>query len=644
VRSFILAFSIILILGLSYFLFWPKITEPIPIAVISFENQTGDRKYDMWSKIIPNLLITNLEQSNRFQVIPWERLHDLLKQLGKDSVEYIDSELGFKLCQLDGVPNMMVGTIVKMGDMFVTDLKILDVETKHILHAAQTKGISANSIMDSQIDELNRKVAIEFGGLSEEKYRQSHRAIVDVTTNSHEAYKYYILGKENFDKYHFREAVEYFTKAVKIDSMIAMAHIYLAKLGGYKGRNEHLRLVDRLRSKVSSKERSLLDFWYDMLSMRNISQSLEALKIATSIYPKEKLFYKALGEYYFSIDFDSALYFYKKALQLNPTDDWVLNELGYLYLDKKEYEKALEYFQRYIDTSPNQPNVYDSMGDVYFFMNYFEKAIELYEKALKIKPGYAYPNEKIASILIIRGEYQKARDQLYQYSELLSNHVFRWRFHRFLACSYLAEGDFQNTIKEMEKIDNLTKQESDTVRYIWNQFDISEILYENGKLKEAEERLAAGKKLMESIDMSDEWKYRLWGIYLWHSTRWSIKTGKIDLAKKYAEEYKNKFENSTNPIKFSLSAIIAFANENYQKAISDLQQSNLDSPPFIKTIEDMSFNKYLLALTHLKKSEKKKAIEKFNSVIDYNYLVTPSSEIFRHKAKLQLAKLGQNEY
>jgi serine/threonine protein kinase len=62
------------------FLVWrfiPK-KKPVPapkiensVAVISFENQTGDRSYDYLQKAIPNLLITNLEQTGNLYVATW---------------------------------------------------------------------------------------------------------------------------------------------------------------------------------------------------------------------------------------------------------------------------------------------------------------------------------------------------------------------------------------------------------------------------------------------------------------------------------------------------------------------------------------------------------------------------------------------
>ena len=69
------------------------VSAPVPIAVISFENQTGDSQYDYLQTVIPNLLITSLEQSKYIRVATWERLHDLRKQIDGDATEIIDKEM-----------------------------------------------------------------------------------------------------------------------------------------------------------------------------------------------------------------------------------------------------------------------------------------------------------------------------------------------------------------------------------------------------------------------------------------------------------------------------------------------------------------------------------------------------------------------
>jgi len=120
-------------------------SEPKPIAVISFENQTGDATYDYLGKAIPNLLITNLEQSKYLRVTTWERMHDLLRQLGKEDVEIIDKHLGYELCRLDGVDAIVLGSFTKAGNIFATDIKVLDVNTKQILKSTNSKGKGEDS-------------------------------------------------------------------------------------------------------------------------------------------------------------------------------------------------------------------------------------------------------------------------------------------------------------------------------------------------------------------------------------------------------------------------------------------------------------------------------------------------------------------
>jgi TolB-like protein len=116
----------------------PKIENSI--AVIGFENQTGDPTYDYLQKAIPNLLITSLEQTGGLYVMTWERMHDLLNQMGKKDVEHIDSDLGFRLCRMEGIETIVRGSFVKMGNMYATDVKVLDVESKGLLKSAGSRG------------------------------------------------------------------------------------------------------------------------------------------------------------------------------------------------------------------------------------------------------------------------------------------------------------------------------------------------------------------------------------------------------------------------------------------------------------------------------------------------------------------------
>ena len=165
-----------------------RISEPIPIAVISFENQTGDKTLDYLQKAIPDLLVTSLEQSNYFNVTTRQRMFDLLKQIGNDSVEIIDEDLGFELCSIEGVNTIVLGSFIKAGEQFATDVKVLDVESKRLLKSASSRGKGVGSILEIQIDELSRDIA-QGVGLSERAIAVTQKPIAEVTTNSMEAYQ-----------------------------------------------------------------------------------------------------------------------------------------------------------------------------------------------------------------------------------------------------------------------------------------------------------------------------------------------------------------------------------------------------------------------------------------------------------------------
>ena len=92
------------------------------IAVISFENQTGDKSFDYLQKAIPNLLITSLEQTGDLYVVTWERMRDILEQIGEKETEAISRDSGFKLCRREGVKAIVLGSFIKAGDMFATDV------------------------------------------------------------------------------------------------------------------------------------------------------------------------------------------------------------------------------------------------------------------------------------------------------------------------------------------------------------------------------------------------------------------------------------------------------------------------------------------------------------------------------------------
>jgi len=387
----------------------PKIENSI--AVISFENQTGDQGYDFLQKAIPNLLITNLEQTGELYVATWERMHDILKQMGHKDVENIDRDLGFEICRREGIESIVTGSFVKAGDTFVTDVKVLDVETKKLLKGANVKGRGEDSILQTQIDELTREISQGLG-IAREKLEAAQQRIADVTTTSLEAYNHFLKGKEYSDKMIHEEARKSLEKAVEIDPEFAAAYDWLgityAFLGNRKARVEAIKKAMAYADKATEKERLFIQISYASVIERDTQKSFRLRKEFAEKFPKEKEVHYDLGwTYQFRGMYEESIAEFKKALELDPNMGHAFNGLAYTYSDMGEYEKAIEYFQKYIAMYPEDANPIDSMAEQYLRMGRLDEALEKYKQALEMRSdlGSAF---RIAYIYALKEDYPEA--------------------------------------------------------------------------------------------------------------------------------------------------------------------------------------------------------------------------------------------
>jgi serine/threonine protein kinase/tetratricopeptide (TPR) repeat protein len=387
------------------------VSEPKPIAVIAFVNQTGDPSYDYLREAIPNLLITSLEQSRYLRVMTWERMNDVVKQMGKANMATIDKELGFELCRREGVNAIVIGSFIKAGEVFATDVKVLDVETKELLKSVSVRGEGVQSIINSQVDELSKAIARGVG-LSERRVAASTTQIASVTTSSMEAYNAFLRGREQYEKGYWLEALPSLQQAVRLDTTFAMAYLYLGRAfairANTRAAHENYRKAKAFAANASEKERLYIDASYASAIDKNPGKRIEILKIMEQRYPKEKQVYADLGQYYAGQGMHKeAVDVYTKALVLDPQYGMVLNLMAYACADVGDYGMAIEYLGRYAAASPGEPDPLDSMGDMYFFLGDIEAATAKYKEALAIRPEF-FSSYKIAYICALKEDYAAA--------------------------------------------------------------------------------------------------------------------------------------------------------------------------------------------------------------------------------------------
>jgi serine/threonine protein kinase/tetratricopeptide (TPR) repeat protein len=434
------------------------------IAVISFENQTGSRDCDIYQKTIPSLLITNLENSGYFYIVTWERLFDLLKEMDKKGVELIDRDMGFRLCRREGVKWIVTGSFSRAGDLFMTNVSVLDAETRALLKSASSQGTSVESIFRTQIDDLSRQI-VEGVGLSARAVESATWKIADVTTSSPYAYNYFVRGKDEHERYNWENARRFLEKAVEIDPNFASAYRLLSdantRLGNTIAQNECLKKAMALSSIASDKER----LYILAAAAIGAKEKIEAYERITAKYPREKEAYYWQGFHYQSINQRSAVEALEKAVRLDPSYAPAVNQLGCQYLFMGIYDRGIEWLKKYIALSPGDANPFDSLGAAYFGAGDLDEAIRKFKEALDLDPGFGI-EWKIAYIYALKEDYPEAirwldRGTAQTTSAAVQSDSYRMRafFHHWLGDSDKALIDL-GTASEEAKGSELTSLES----------------------------------------------------------------------------------------------------------------------------------------------------------------------------------------
>jgi tetratricopeptide (TPR) repeat protein len=506
--------------------------------VISFENLTGDTTYNYLQKAIPNLLITSLEQSQYLQVTTWERMNDLLKQMGKENVEVVDKNLGFELCRMDGVDIIVLGSFTKAGEMFATDVKVLNVSTKAMVKSASAKGAGIASILENQIDDLSKEISRGIG-LSERKIEAAQVPIAEVTTTSMEAYNYFIRGREYYEKYYEADAMRLFERAVELDSTFATAYIYLA--GVYAGLGETSKSAKALeKAKVyanmtSEKERLFIEAEYTRKIEGNPEKADSILQRIAQKYPKDKRAHWALGGHFIDQkQYDKAIEEFNKVLALDPQNGLFWNALGYVYARIEDFTKAFECLQRYAALSPGDANPLDTMAEFYLKMGDVDAAITKFKEVQAIKPDFDAVDWRLAYCYGLKEDYAEAMKRLDRHLAMHSNpssfYYMRGFFHYFQGRTRQALKDLQRTYQVADSMGRKDyKSEVERLRG-WIYFDRGE--FDAGWI--AIKKLI--NNLMEETTATETYHKQYYSFY---RGMVNVKLGQIDSAKYHLEVIKS---------------------------------------------------------------------------------------------------------
>jgi Flp pilus assembly protein TadD len=106
-----------------------------------------------------------------------------------------------------------------------------------------------------------------------------------------------------------------------------------------------------------------------------------------------------------------------KALELSPDQPFVLNYLGYSWVDQgRHLDRAKRMIQKAVDLRPNDGYIVDSLGWAYFRLGEFANSVKEMERAVELMPEDPVLNDHLGDALWRVGRKLEAR---YQWNRVL---------------------------------------------------------------------------------------------------------------------------------------------------------------------------------------------------------------------------------
>src|SRR5262249_51981230 len=196
-----------------------------------------------------------------------------------------------------------------------------------------------------------------------------------------------------------------------------------------------------------------------------------------------------------------------------------------------------------------------------------------------------------------------------------------------LAVIHADGGKLDKALADMDQQYAIAQKGNDPAGMAGDLLAKGNILLEQGKFDQAKAQYDQALKMIQESNLSDEVKGNQARFHHFNMARVALGKKDLSTARSQAAEFGKLAEASRNPFQaklaHALTGMVALAEKDWDKAIAELQQANLQDP----------YNLYRLAMAYQGKGDKEKAKEFATKAADFNALPALNAAFVRTKAK-----------
>ena len=390
--------------GLGYFYLNRSASAAInSVAVLPFENGSGDPNLDYLSDGLSESLIDKLSQLPELKVIART---SSFKYRGPN----IDvGEVANKL----GVGAIVTGRVTKQGDQLIVRAELIDARENKQLWGEQytRKATDAVAIQQEIAASVSNNLRLKLTGAQEQE-------LAKTGTANPQAYELVLKGRFYFNKggtENRKRATDYFQQAVAKDPNYALAYADLAD--SYSGmaassevdQKEYLSKAEIAARRALELDENLPDT-HMALGFLNLhawkwGAAEQEYKRAIDLNPNLPDAHKGYAAFLSRMcRHDEAIAEAMRARELDPLSLETNRVLGYRLYQARRYDEAVEVFHKIIEMDPTYDSAFTIMAYAYNAKGQFKEAINAYQEAIRL-------GDESTSVQVYLGEAYVGNDE-----------------------------------------------------------------------------------------------------------------------------------------------------------------------------------------------------------------------------------------
>ncbi|NIR48285.1 protein kinase [candidate division KSB1 bacterium] len=445
----------LLIFTVTFVLLLQSVTEApkkiSSIAVMPFVVKDAEKEWNWLGHAVMNLLNTELAQYpsvNTIDAQKWNRLQD---KLGIQDDGNMTLEETFQIAREAKAENVLMGGVEKHGDHLSLQGQVFNTQSGKLLKEIKTlKGNVSHfyDLVDRLSNELKQSLEFE---ISSDGNSQS---ISDLTTQSLDAYKYYLEGRDAALDNRYKEAIPKLNRAIRLDSTFIQAYYYLAwqyaqiyennkaKEILLKGKPYVAKLSEEERLKYLIQEASADRRWKDHTAY------IERL---LGINPSDASLHYKYGytQFVFFRNVDAGIASLERSLKVDSNFSGSYKTLGEAYLASGEKKKAFDAIRQYIRLNPTDVKPLSVMADMQILTGNYEVAIKNCERILMLQPGSHTAWLHKSRVYIGQRKLNKALDNAKHHLQSVSLPAHKADAHLLLARIYFHQNEFVKALDQV---------------------------------------------------------------------------------------------------------------------------------------------------------------------------------------------------